>query len=78
MAKYKSISTHTHARTHTHIIGLPDAQKRYTQKCFARACANGHAGCNAMTPQCHVTMTLKINIFFRLTTGKQGKNLQIK
>ena len=33
MAEYKSISTHIN------VIGLPDAQKQYTQKCFARASA---------------------------------------
>jgi len=26
------------------------------------ACAKGHAGCNVMTPQCHVTIPLKINM----------------
>ena len=28
-----------------------------------RTC-NGHAGCNVMTPQCHVTIPLKLNMIF--------------
>ena len=40
------------------------------------ACANDHEGCNVMTPQCHVSILLKINmLFIDLPPFKRGKML---
>ena len=42
-------------------------------------CANGYAGCNMMTPHCHVTNPLKINMiyldFLDFTIENKAKNV---
>ena len=39
---------------------------------------NGHAGCNVMTPQCHVTIPIKINMIFLDIPGLKGLKIAIE